>query len=125
MDESTTKKYRVAMQELRKANETIKERDLTIELKSKHIEEISTELKAQNDKWDLIQKGALVYTTDLNGYVDSMVNIPSEFKTTYPQVILEAFDTKLYHANRFIKIENGIITIDEEKYNEYKRRLIL
>lgn len=125
MDESTTKKYRVAMQELRKANDTIKERDLTIELKSKHIDEISAELQAQKDKWELIQKGALVYTTDLNGFVDTMVNIPSEFKTTYPQVILEAFGTTLYHANRFIKIENGSITIDEEQYKKYKRSIIL
>ena len=125
MNESLTKKYRVTMSELRKANDTIIERDISIKLKNNKLDLQQLEIKELKDRWELLQKGATIYTEDMLGYIDSLVIIPNDFKTSYPQETLKELGTKLYRSNPFYKMVNGKVEIDETQLKKYKRSLII
>ena len=115
----SSKKWRIAVQEnavLRKEN---KELVLSNSIKLKQIEDKDIEITQLKDRWTKLQSGSLVYTVDQDGYVDNMVLTPNDFITSYPQEIPKGFGTALYHNNRFIKIDNGTIVIDEVKYKRY------
>jgi len=114
-----SKKWLAAVKQLAEANKQLKDEQLSNHIKLKHIEKLELEVAKLNERWTKLQSGSLVYTLDSNGFVDNMVNIPNDFKTTYPQELPKGFGTALYHKNRFIKIDNGVIVIDEEQYKKY------
>lgn len=112
-------KWRIAVQDNAVLRSENKELELKIVTKNKLIEEQANELTKLKDRWTKLQSGSLVYTTASNGYVNNLVNIPNDFMTSYPQEIPKGFGTKLYQLNKFIKIDNGVIVIDEKQYKKY------
>ena len=115
----TGKKWRIAVQENHELRTNNKELENLIKLKNEEIERQANELTVLKERWTKLQSGSLVYTNDSQGYADNLILLPNDFKTTYPQVIPKGFNTALYHKNRFIKIDNGVVIIDEEQYKKY------
>ena len=88
--------------------------------KSSEYKEVMTK-----SKWDLIQKGALVYITS-DGFIIEAKNIPNDFETTFPQVIdFEVIKTSLYQRYAYYKVEDGNVIIDQDKYKKYKGAILL
>ena len=118
MNEHLTKKYRYAMSELKKANETIVERERTINFEKSKRVEVEKERDYYKNKFETLQKGALVYSIRQDGYVEKMVEIPPNFYTTYPQPYPNTIGTKFYQNNPHVKVVDGKVIVDEKIMNK-------
>ena len=114
-----------AQQKIKQLEHDLKEKNIDYKVLDSKFNAMSQEKDYWEQKFNLLQKGAVLYTMDQFDYIDNAVLIPAYFESTFVQVVPKEIGTTIYNANRFYKVVNGNIEIDIEKYNEYKRRLIL
>lgn len=74
---------------------------------------LEIELKAWEDKWTLLQKGALIWTEN-DGYISSAVNIPNDFNHSYPRELPADINNQCYQM-----IDNEPV-LDKVKYRKLR-----
>lgn len=76
-------------------------------------------LTEAEDKLNLYQKGGVMYCPDQDNYVTEAIRFPAYHETTFEQDIHPAIGTRLYNQFRFIKVVDGKMVKDPEKYRKY------
>lgn len=127
---ANTKERVELIKENKLLKQQLKDTKLELNVANDTIAGLSNENEELGGKLEkLYRDGALGYAVNENGFLINMSVLNSYSERTFiqdiPEELAKAYGTKLYHDTPFAKVTNGIIEIDKDEYNKYKRRIIL
>ena len=107
---------KLLLEQARLDKNTIKAQDDKISAQENHIGELELSLK----EWERKQRDGYTAVGIVKGYVVDAVTVLPNSTFLYTQPIHSAIGTKLYNSTPFIKVENGSMVKDQQKYIRYK-----
>jgi len=107
---------KLLLEQARLDKNTIKAQDDKISAQENHIGELELSLK----EWERKQRDGYTAVGIVKGYVVDAVTVLPNSTFLYTQPIPKAIGTRKYNSTPFIKVENGSMVKDQQKYIRYK-----